>query len=75
MSIRSWVRAKPAGKRQQAISRLAAACGVSESAVRHWVSGQRQVPPHRCVVVEQVTHIPREELRPDVFGQPEARRG
>jgi DNA-binding transcriptional regulator YdaS (Cro superfamily) len=75
MSIRSWVRDKPADKRQQAIARLANACDVTPSAVRHWVSGQRQVPPQKCAVVEELTGIPRESLRPDVFGQPEARNG
>lgn len=72
MDIRSWVFEQPASKRQQAIARLASACDVTPSAVRHWVSGQRQVPPTRCAVVESVTGISRQQLRPDVFGNAEA---
>jgi hypothetical protein len=27
------------------------------------------VPPQKCAVVEELTGIPRESLRPDVFGE------
>lgn len=48
---------------------LANALGVDKSLVTRWA--QKRVPVERVADVERVTGIPRHELRPDVFGQPE----
>jgi DNA-binding transcriptional regulator YdaS (Cro superfamily) len=47
---------------------LAAHLGIKRQAVINW----SMVPPRRCPKVEQVTGIPREVLRPDIFGKTEA---
>lgn len=43
--------------------RLGAALGISGQAVARWV----RVPAERVVEVEEVTGIPREMLRPDLY--------
>lgn len=40
--------------------------GVNKTTVRYWE--RRGVPPERVLEIEKVTGIPREQLRPDVFG-------
>lgn len=45
-------------------STLADLLGVSKQAVHQW----RKVPVARAKEIEQITGIPREELRPDIFG-------
>lgn len=47
------------------VTKLADAIGVTHSAVSQW----NQVPAERVVQVEKVTGIPREKLRPDIFGK------
>ncbi len=44
---------------------LAKAVGVTSQAVSQW----KQVPAKKVLQVEELTGIPRFELRPDVFGQ------
>ena len=39
--------------------------GISAQAVHQW----RRVPVKRAKEIEQLTGIPREELRPDIFGE------
>lgn len=48
---------------------LANALGVDKSLVTRWA--QKRVPVERVADVERVTGIPRQKLRPDVFGHPE----
>lgn len=43
---------------------LSLALGLSRSAVSQW----QRVPAERVLDVERITSIPREQLRPDVFG-------
>lgn len=43
---------------------LAARLGISRQAVRQW----RKVPTKRVPAVEQITGVPRHQLRPDVYG-------
>jgi hypothetical protein len=45
------------------LTELAAACQITHSAICQW----KRVPVDRLNVVEVVTGIPREELRPDIF--------
>lgn len=52
-------------------NRAAEAIGISEQALARW--HMRGVPPKRCIQVEKLTGIPRERLRPDVFGAPRPR--
>lgn len=47
------------------LTRLAAACEITHSAVWQW----DRVPSDRVLVVEKVTGIPRAELRPDLYGE------
>ena len=46
-------------------SELARRLGVSRQAVHLW----RKVPPQHCRAIEQLTGIPAEEQRPDLFGE------
>lgn len=47
-------------------SELAAALGLTPGAVSQW----GEVPHNRVNEVARITGIPREELRPDIFGVP-----
>lgn len=51
-------------------SALAAALGVRQSHIWHWLhKSQHGVPAERVADVERVTGIARQELRPDLFPQ------
>jgi DNA-binding transcriptional regulator YdaS (Cro superfamily) len=48
---------------------LAAKIGVSQQLVSYWVREARKgVPAEYAVKIAAVTSVPKEELRPDVFG-------
>ena len=49
-------------------AKIAVACKIGRSAVAQW----REVPAERVVTIEQVTGIPREQLRPDLYRAPSA---
>lgn len=49
---------------------LAALAGVNKSSVTRWLQGR--LTAERAVEIERLTGIPRSELRPDIFGEPEA---
>ena len=66
MTIRSWVSAHPIGLRGQAIADIAEAAGVTPAAVRHWLSGLRELPAAKCPAIELATGISCDELRPDL---------
>lgn len=48
-------------------STLAMQLDISKQAVYQW----RQIPATRARDIERITGIPREELRPDVYGDPQ----
>lgn len=58
--LRDWLN----GERGRIVE-LAAACEITHSAVSQWET----VPPKRVLIVERVTGIPREVLRPDLYGR------
>ena len=45
------------------VSKLASELGVSRMAVYQW----KEVPANRLVEIEQLTGIPRQDLRPDLY--------
>jgi len=48
---------------------LASAVGVKQPMVSRWLSGKDKIPPLRATQIEKLTGIPREEIRPDIFGK------
>ena len=50
--------------KDNSISRLAEALGLTPQAVSSW----DRVPAERCAAVERATGVPRELLRPDIYG-------
>ena len=48
------------------LSGLAKPLGITEQAVSQW----DEVPPLRVLAVEQVSGVPRHELRPDLYPEP-----
>jgi len=48
---------------------LASAVGVKQPVVSRWLSGKDKIPPLRANQIEKLTGIPREEIRPDIFGK------
>lgn len=51
------------------LSRLADGLNISRSAVSQW----EEIPIRRVAEVSALTGLPRETLRPDIFGEPPAR--
>jgi DNA-binding transcriptional regulator YdaS (Cro superfamily) len=49
------------------VTRLSEALGVTRSAVSQWP----RVPAERVLKVEELTKVPRHELRPDIYPPPE----
>jgi len=47
---------------------LASAVGVKQPMISRWLSGKDKIPPLRATQIEKLTGIPREEIRPDIFG-------
>ena len=45
------------------VSKLASDLGVSRMAVYQW----KEVPANRLIEIEQLTGIPRQDLRPDLY--------
>jgi DNA-binding transcriptional regulator YdaS (Cro superfamily) len=53
-----------AGKRlHQSYSKLARKIGISPQSLNKW----DEVPPERVIVLEQLTGVPREIIRPDLY--------
>ncbi len=48
---------------------MAVALGVTQAAVCQWLSGEKKVSPRIAVQMEKNTGIPREQIRPDIFGK------
>ncbi len=55
------------GKRQ---NEIAAGVGRSNGAISQWVNGERSIPAEIVPKVEEVTGIPRHQLRPDLWPAP-----
>jgi DNA-binding transcriptional regulator YdaS (Cro superfamily) len=51
------------------IGALAKICGIAPQAVSQWES----IPMGRVLTIERATNIPRERLRPDLYGAPRPR--
>lgn len=51
------------------IGGIAKLCGISPQAVSQWDT----IPHNRVLVIEAGTNIPRERLRPDLYGAPRPR--
>ena len=77
---RSKKTGRPSGSRQDSglaqaiaaagsVTELAAALGLTVQAVSQW----KRVPAERCAVVEEVTGIERQDLRPDIYKQTQTR--
>lgn len=49
-------------------TQIASLCGVTQSAVSKWYT-RRRIPAERVLQFSEITGIPPNELRPDVFGQ------
>ena len=64
-------RRKQAGEHPASRVDLARALGIKKQAITRWL----RVPPSRAVKIETLIGIPRETLRPDIFGQPKRSRG
>lgn len=59
-------------KTKGSLAALGAAVGVTAQAVWKWLQAG-SIPVNRVLDVERATGIPRETLRPDVFGAPRPR--
>jgi transcriptional regulator with XRE-family HTH domain len=47
----------------------AALAGVTNVAWHFWENGNRRLPAERVPILSKITGIPRDVLRPDVFGE------
>ncbi len=56
-----------AAKKVGGFGQLARLLRVSRQAVYKWL--ETKVPPKRCADVERVSGVPREKLRPDIYGR------
>lgn len=68
MDLQDYFSNVPHGEREKELSRVATEAGVSNSAIRHWMTGLRNVPANKVLMVESLTGVSRHVLRPDVFG-------
>jgi len=50
---------------------IAELLGVSAQTVSNWCTGRQRVSAHLCHKVEELSGIPKEVLRPDVFNKEE----
>lgn len=51
------------------LTALARGLGIKPQSLVKWA----RVPAERCLDVERLTGVPRETLRPDIYGEPKAR--
>ena len=47
---------------------LAQMLSVSQQVVSHWRTGKQKPSAHNALKIEKLTGIPREQIRPDIFG-------
>lgn len=69
MELNTYINTWPRHERRRVIRVIAGHLGVTESAVRHWISGIRRIPAERVLAVEHATggEVTRYELRPDIY--------
>jgi DNA-binding transcriptional regulator YdaS (Cro superfamily) len=65
-ALREW--RKKLAPEFQSLEAAAKLLGVSKAQLSRYENGRRQVAPERVGHFEAITNIPREVLRPDVFG-------
>lgn len=49
--------------------------GVHKTTLMRWENGEVPVPPDRFSIIESVTGVSRQQLRPDIFGPAPATEG
>lgn len=66
--LKNWLKGRPRGAQQALANRI----GVSETWLSLLVTGRAKCSPHLANAIHQATNgeVPRESLRPDVFGVP-----
>ena len=65
-ALREWRKSLPKPMRSQAaVGKL---FGVSAAQVSRYENDRKRVPPEKAAAYERITGIPKEVLRPDVFG-------
>lgn len=55
----------------KSVTEAAQAAGVTPAMWSRWENERRAIPVERAVDLERLIGIPRSDLRPDIFGQPE----
>lgn len=63
-SLKDWRIAQ-----EKTVAQAAEAAGVTPAMWSRWENNRRDVPPKRVHILATLTGIPREKLRPDVFGE------
>jgi transcriptional regulator with XRE-family HTH domain len=63
-TLRDWRIAQ-----EKTVAQAAEAAGVTPAMWSRWENNRRDVPPKRVQSLATLTGIPREKLRPDVFGE------
>jgi predicted transcriptional regulator len=48
-------------------TQIAKACGITQAGVSRWT--ERRIPAERVAQVSELTGIPPDQLRPDIFGR------
>lgn len=70
MDLKTYIKKRGRG----AQSELARALDITPVLIHQWATGRRRVPAERCRAIEEATGgvVKAADLRPDVFGGPEA---
>jgi DNA-binding transcriptional regulator YdaS (Cro superfamily) len=72
MNLRQWISSHPIGQRGELIASIATAFGVTEAAVRHYLSGKRAWPAKvdGMAFIEKLTDgaVTRHDILPDTYG-------
>lgn len=67
-AIRKYIDSFPVGERRLAREQLGIACGVGESAVRHWANGTRNIPAKHIPAAAAFMGVAVSELLPPLAG-------
>ena len=68
MTLREYLKALPRNERSDALEAVAMACGVTRSAVKHWVTGARNIPAGKAAKVVKLLGgaVSMEDLIPEL---------